>query len=198
MWETADELTFEGGRLPNPAKKYEVDGRDYWVQYRYAADSYGYVDACPANDPKYCSFDIDWAVDKDGRPVALDHIDFVRVATGVLQFCGLIGETSTEIDTFQDLHLVPGYDDAPYVITPRPNPNQPVDGITAPTYKTRPLTPTTTSWDRKLTGSSEARFISTTARKWYSDDINLPGRRSQSIGHPCVVSLLACHVSSVC
>ena len=138
MWESADELTFEGGRLPNPAKKYEVDGRDYWVQYRYAADSYGYVDACPANDPKYCSFDIDWAVDKDGRPVALDHIDFVRVATGVLQFCGLIGETSTEIDTFQDLHLVPGYDDAPYIITPRPNPNQPVDGITAPTYKTRP------------------------------------------------------------
>ena len=30
MWETADEPTFEGGRLPNPAKKYEVDGRDYW------------------------------------------------------------------------------------------------------------------------------------------------------------------------
>ena len=45
--------------------------------------------------------------------MALDHIDFVRVATGVLQFCGLIGETSTEIDTFQDLHLVPGYDDRP-------------------------------------------------------------------------------------
>lgn len=134
MWETADKLTFSGGLLPRNAVKYDVDGKDYWVQYRYSEDAYGYVDACPANDLLYSSFDIDWAVDKNGKHVALDHIDFIRVATGVFQYCGLIGETSTEIDKFEDLHLVEGYDDNPYIITPRPNPDDPT-GITIPVVK---------------------------------------------------------------
>ena len=132
MWETADQLTFSGGLLPKNATKYDMDGRDYWIQYRYSEDAYGYVDASPANDKRYSSFDIDWAVDKQGRPVALDHIDFIRVSTGIFQHCGLLGETSTEIDLFQDLHLVEGYDDDPIMITPRPNPNEPANGITIP------------------------------------------------------------------
>lgn len=133
LWETADELTFTGPRVPGNAVKYDVNGRDYWVQYRYSADSYGYVDACPANDKLYSSFDIDWAVDDNGNHVALDHIDFIRVMSGVLNCCGLLGETSTEVDKIQDLHLVPGYDDNPYVITPRPNPS----GISGLIYNTR-------------------------------------------------------------
>lgn len=68
MWETADQLTFSGGLLPKNATKYDVDGRDYWIQYRYSEDAYGYVDASPANDKRYSSFDIDWAVDKQGLP----------------------------------------------------------------------------------------------------------------------------------
>lgn len=122
-WESADKLTFSGGKLPNNARLYEVNGADYWVQYRYSADAYGYVDACPVRDSLYSSFDIDWAVDAQGRRVALDHVDYVRVATGIFQYCGLIGETSTEVDTFADLHLIDGYDSNPYMITPRKNPN---------------------------------------------------------------------------
>ena len=123
-YEDKDELTFSGGRLPNNAIDQSGKGT-YWVQYRYSADSYGYVDACPANDSLYSSFDISWAVDSEGCPVALDKVDFVRVATGIFQYCGWLGETSTEVADFADLHQLPNYDNKPYVITPRPNPNEP-------------------------------------------------------------------------
>jgi hypothetical protein len=128
QYEGKDELTFEGGRVPNNAIDQSGKGT-YWVQYRYSADAYGYVDACPTNDSLYSSFDISWAVDKNGRPVALDKVDFVRVATGIFQYCGWLGETSTEVSDFADLHSIPGYDDNPYVITPRENPY--TDGIKA-------------------------------------------------------------------
>lgn len=136
LWETADELKFTGPRVPGNAVEYTVNGNPYWVQYRYSADAYGYVDACPANDELYSSFDIDWAVDDNGKPVALDHVDFVRVMSGVLNCCGLLGETSTEIDKFEDLHLRQGYDDNPYIITPRPNPNDPT-GIVVPNISSK-------------------------------------------------------------
>lgn len=121
LWEGKDELTFKGGRLPNNAIDQSGKGT-YWVQYRYAKDAYGYVDACQARDSLYSSFDIDWAVDGNGDPVALDHIDYIRVATGIFQYCGWLGETSTEINTIADLHLIEGYDANPYVITPRRRP----------------------------------------------------------------------------
>ena len=134
QYEGKDQLTFEGGRLPNNAIDQSGKGT-YWVQYRYSADSYGYVDACPATDSVYSSFDISWAVDKDGRPVALDKINFVRVATGIFQYCGWLGETSTEVADFVDLHHVAGYDDHPYVITPRTNPY--TTGVASPAQTVR-------------------------------------------------------------
>lgn len=131
MWEDKDELTFKGGKLPNNA--IETSGKGtYWVQYRYAKDAYGYVDACPAKDSLYSSFDISWAVDDEGNEVVLDHIDFIRVKTGIFQYCGWLGETSTEINTIADLHLIPGYDDKPFMITPR---QRPTTGISRPIVK---------------------------------------------------------------
>lgn len=124
QYEGKDELTFRGGKLPNNAVDQSGKGT-YWVQYRYSADSYGYVDASPAKDSVASSFDIDWAVDSEGHRVCLDHIDYVRVATGIFQYCGWLGETSTEVAGFANLHKISGYDDNPYVITPRPNPNDP-------------------------------------------------------------------------
>lgn len=121
QYEHKDELMFSGGKLPNNAVDHSGNGT-YWVQYRYSADSYGYVDACAAKDSLGSSFDIDWAVDSKGTPVYLDHVDFVRVATGIFQYCGWLGETSTEVSGFANLHSIPGYDDNPYVITPRPTP----------------------------------------------------------------------------
>ncbi|CDD17081.1 putative uncharacterized protein [Prevotella sp. CAG:732] len=129
LWEGKDELTFKGGKVPNNA--IETSGKGtYWVLYRYAKDAYGYADACPATDSLYSSFDINWAVDDEGNQVVLDHIDFIRVKTGIFQYCGWLGETSTEISSIADLHLIDGYDDKPFLITPR---QRPMTGIIRPT-----------------------------------------------------------------
>lgn len=50
--------------------------------------------------------------------------------TGIFQYCGWLGETSTEVSSVVDLHLVKGYDDNPYIITPRERPSS---GIQLPT-----------------------------------------------------------------
>ncbi len=127
VWEQTETLTFSGGRLPLNAVEQSGKG-NYWVLYRYAADSYGYVDAS-LNDDIYSTFDISWAVDAYGNYVELPEIDFIRVATGLFQYCGWLGETSTEVSGFTDLHLVPGYDDNPIFI------ENAVAGITAPTVR---------------------------------------------------------------
>lgn len=41
--------------------------------------------------------DISWAVNSSGEPVHLDNISYVRVYTGVANFAGVFGETSTEL-----------------------------------------------------------------------------------------------------
>lgn len=134
LWEGKDELTFKGGKLPNNA--IETSGKGtYWVLYRYAKDAYGYVDACPATDSLYSSFDINWAVDDEGNQVVLDHIDFIRVKTGIFQYCGWLGETSTEVSSVVDLHLVEGYDDNPYIITPRKRPSTGIQFPTVPDHQ---------------------------------------------------------------
>lgn len=131
LWEGKDELTFKGGKLPNNA--IETSGKGtYWVQYRYAKDAYGYVDACAAKDSLYSSFDIDWAVDDEGNQVVLDHVDFIRVKTGIFLYCGWLGETSTEIASIADLHLIPGYDENPFKIIRRKRPST---GIHRPMIK---------------------------------------------------------------
>ena len=49
-------------------------------------------------------FDLDWAVDADGNAVHLTHVDFIKVYCGILQECGWLGETSTEVKGAIDLH----------------------------------------------------------------------------------------------
>lgn len=115
LYEGKDSLTFSGGKLPNNAKEQSGEGK-YWVLYRYAADSYGYVDAS-LNTDDYSTIDIDWAVDSKGAHVDLPEVNFIRVKTGLFQYCGWLGETSTEVSGFTDLHLVEGYDDNPILIT---------------------------------------------------------------------------------
>ena len=68
------------------------------------------------NTDDYSTFDIDWAVDTDGNHVDLKEVNFIKVVCGIFQYCGWLGETSTEVAEFQDLHLVPGYDDNPIII----------------------------------------------------------------------------------
>ncbi len=94
-------LTFRGTRLPDNA--YDSSGTgSYWV---LDAFDFGYADNWANADTLGCSFDIGWAVHPETREaVALSHIDFVRVYTGLQQSCGWIGETSTEITGAMDLH----------------------------------------------------------------------------------------------
>jgi len=47
--------------------------------------------------------DIDWAVDKNGNPVALDKIDFVKIYCGVNEEAGWLGEVSTEVTAVMDV-----------------------------------------------------------------------------------------------
>lgn len=115
--ENNETLTFSGGKLPNNAIDQSGNG-SYWVLYRYTTDSYGYVDASLSNEDA-STFDIDWAVDNNGNHISLNQINYIRITSSLLQECGWIGETSTEVSGIEDLHLIAGYDDNPIIITPR-------------------------------------------------------------------------------
>ena len=95
-------LTFNGTCLPKNGTNIGDDQEEYWVLSSFA---YGYVDNKANTDSVANSFNIEWAVDAERKPVTLDFIDFVRVYTAVNQVAGWIGETSTEITGAEDLHL---------------------------------------------------------------------------------------------
>lgn len=100
-WVGDDRLTFTGTLLPPNAVDYYGTGM-YYILYPYA---WGYADNHPDAYPELNSFDISNAVDSNGMPVHLPGVDFIRVVTGINQYCNWIGETSTEISGATDLHL---------------------------------------------------------------------------------------------
>lgn len=113
QWVEGETLTFEGTKLPCNAANEGTGTTEYWVQRFY---DWGYVDNrtdwaydYAYNDPSAYEkankgFKIDWAVNSEGRHVRLHKIDFVKVYTGILQYCGWLGETSTEVAGAVDLH----------------------------------------------------------------------------------------------
>lgn len=97
-----------GTLLPKNAVDVSGNG-SYYLQYMF---KYGaYADNYPneAKDEEgnyYNGFDIGWAVDPETRePVHLPGVDFIRVYTALNQYCGWIGETSTEIFMARDMHI---------------------------------------------------------------------------------------------
>jgi hypothetical protein len=92
-------LTFRGTLLPSNAIMFS---KSDWFQY-FLRD--GYVDNKPNADFEANCFDIGRAVDAERKPVKLDFIDFVRVYSAMNQMCGWLGETSTEVQGAEDLHL---------------------------------------------------------------------------------------------
>ncbi len=100
-WISADCLNFTGTVLAPNAEDISGNGT-YFVLYSYP---WGYVDNHPNEYPELNSFDISRAVDSDGNPVNLPGADFIRVYTGVNQYCGWLGETSTELSRARDLHI---------------------------------------------------------------------------------------------
>ncbi len=110
LWLQDEEtLTFTGTKLRCNAEDIGGnDGNAYFVQYCFP---WGYVDNLP-NHPGHQpgvegynpGFKIDWAVDEDGNHVNLTYIDFIKVYNAVNQYCGWIGETSTEVAAGIDFH----------------------------------------------------------------------------------------------
>lgn len=110
LWLQSEEtLAFTGTKVRcNAVDIGSNDGNAYFVQYFF---DWGYVDNLP-NNPEHMpgidgfnpGFKIDWAVDEQGRHVSLSHIDFIKVYNAVNQYCGWIGETSTEVAGAVDFH----------------------------------------------------------------------------------------------
>ena len=98
QWITADEITFTGAKLPPQSEKINNQNVQRILEY-------GYVDNKPNSDQDGTSFDISWAVDADGRPVNLLHVDFIRVYTAIDEVLSATGELSTELQGAIDLHI---------------------------------------------------------------------------------------------
>ena len=109
LWlQDQETLTFSGTKLRCNAIDISDDPAVYYfVQYPF---EWGYVDNLPnfrADDPDAPhnpGFKIDWAVDENGNHVNLTHIDFIKIYSGVNQYCGWLGESSTEVGGGIDFH----------------------------------------------------------------------------------------------
>ncbi len=98
-WIEGDRLVLVGTRLRDNAV-WEASSTDpkrsLWVLYAY---DWGYADNHP-NDVQGSTFDLDWCVDRTGRPVSLPGIDFIKIYTGIRQSVGPLGDSSTEVAGF--------------------------------------------------------------------------------------------------
>lgn len=105
-WIAADSYTLRGTCLQSNNSIDTSTG--YWDNPAYG---WGYADNMGADNVKIgnfaqCNrFRIADAVDADGNPVELGHIDFVKVQTGVNAKSGILGEVSTEVLGIMDLNL---------------------------------------------------------------------------------------------
>ena len=97
IWFGQNQLKFSGTLLESNY----TEKNGIWTGKQYA---YGYVDNAP-NNSEDSNIDIDWAVDKNGNPVKLMGIDFIKVYTATNQEAGWLGEISTEVAGAYDLHL---------------------------------------------------------------------------------------------
>lgn len=94
-------MEFEGTLLPQNAKDESGIGK-YWVLYAYP---WGYADN-GLNKEDTSNFKIEWAVDKQGNPVHLPGVDFIKYIQESINTGGWLGETSTEVMGINDLHLL--------------------------------------------------------------------------------------------
>lgn len=98
LWRTDKRYTLSGTLLePNIIQQ---EGAPAPKAYMY---EYGYADNWP-NDDERAKIKLDWAIDAEGNPATLTHVDFIRVQTGVQVNWGISGEMSTEVCGAEDLH----------------------------------------------------------------------------------------------
>lgn len=98
LWIEEDAYTLSGTRLE--ARNFDQSGKgSYWVLPEYEwgyADNFSALDR-PADTPRMNKFKISNAIDKDGKPVDLYFIDFVKVQSAVQSKSGWLGEVSCEV-----------------------------------------------------------------------------------------------------
>lgn len=108
QWHNQNKMVFKGTRLPNNASDISGNG-SYYLQFMFERGAYvdNYPDGAVDKDGNQRNhFDISWAVDIETRErVHLKGIDFIKVYTAQNQYCGWLGETSTEIFSAEDLHI---------------------------------------------------------------------------------------------
>lgn len=107
-WIDAESITFYGSRLAPRNTCDPVTG--FWSNLPYP---WGYADNLGSNliengDTQsglgqWAGFRLSDATLPDGTPVSLDHVDFIKVQTGVMSTSGLLGELSTEVCGFRIL-----------------------------------------------------------------------------------------------
>ena len=98
-WMKDESYTLTGTKLANNYINVGTTQEPYFILQFL---DWGYVDNQPnAEDP---GFNLDWAVDSEGKSVKLEKADFIRVHTALNQTCGRLGESSTEICGARDLH----------------------------------------------------------------------------------------------
>lgn len=105
-WISEDSYTLSGIRLESRNVCDPATG--LWSNNEYAwgyADNMGADNISIGNLQQCNRFRISDAVSSDGRSVSLEYIDFIKVQTGVNAKSGWLGELSTEVVGFIDLHL---------------------------------------------------------------------------------------------
>lgn len=101
QWKGAS-ITFKGTKISDETVVDQSGSGSYFVS---PALEFGYADNWPNADEKNM-IKLDWAVDKNGKPVKLSGVHFIRVYTGMLGDAGWLGEVSTEFMNIEDLNLV--------------------------------------------------------------------------------------------
>lgn len=96
IWNTNSSITLSGTLLQE---------RLSYIDNKWVAESFewGYADNAP-NGSEGSKFKIEWAINKEGTPVDLEQIDFIRIYTAVNKSASMIGELSTEISRIINLH----------------------------------------------------------------------------------------------
>ncbi|RFS25156.1 cell surface protein [Chitinophaga silvatica] len=98
-----DSITFTGTRLRDDhiVNTSTTPGGQYWI---LPAFDYGYADNQP-NNSDAAKIKLDWAIDKNGKPVKLSGINFIRVYTSIRKEAGWLGEVSTEVAGVRDFNI---------------------------------------------------------------------------------------------
>ena len=112
LWIEEDSYTLTGTCLG--ARNYDASGNgSYWVNAEYDwgyADNFSTLDRVDNDDNTNAGamancFKISDAIDAEGKPKHLRYIDFVKVQCAVNAKSGWLGEVSTEVFGFKDLHF---------------------------------------------------------------------------------------------